>query len=108
MLDGLQVAIEGLQNHGRIKVSTPIRRIDFKLLVKAVESPFKLVKAKIRVPEVEVHFWVPGIMLQYFLKNVNGILKLQLGLVNNTESLEDFHLIGERRQSQLIRPFLSC
>src|SRR6516162_1736692 len=75
-------------------MSAPITGIGCQLLIKGIDRFSKLVEAEIRQTQIEINFRILRRALKNCLKGLDGLLELQLGLIDNAEPLEDFRLVG--------------
>ena len=100
--DCVSNTIERLKGKPGIIVGTAILRIGRQFLLEHLDRFLEKVLSKVRITEEEIGFRILWRLLQDLLKRSNGFLKLELGLVNDTEPLKNFRLIGKRRDGSYI------
>src|SRR5881398_3678042 len=72
--------------------------MELQLSVQVCKGLLVLVESKIGNAQVEVHFQVLGIHPQSLLKCIDGLGEFEFGLVDDTEALERFRLVGKLDQ----------
>src|ERR1051325_10344080 len=107
VLQSIQLSIERLKRHGSVISRAPVFRVGSQLVVKTREGFLEVIDPKVRHSEVEAHFRVQWIRVEDLLENFNGLRKLELSLVYDTQSLEDFRLAGKRGEALPIDLFRS-
>lgn len=69
-------------------------RVNLQLFVKRCNGLIVLIEPEVGKPQIKIDLRVLGVGLQDLLEGIDGLGELQLGLINDAETLEDLKVVG--------------